>query len=123
MTTKTLKPVVQKSSLIHMPISHKPTNLDSIEAMTPEQDRAVTGTFINVEYPGQPAKISFKGYKGMNYFSRVFEDGERCTIPLSVARFINERCHFEEHSYLQDEKGDPIKTGRTKPRYKFTAEF
>ena len=114
---------VRKDPLIHKRINKTPVNTDSIEAMTPETDKKVTGTFLNVECPGQPGKVSGLYYKGMQYFTKVFEDGERCTIPLSVARWINERSAYEQHSYLQDEKGSPIKTGKKQPRYKFMIEM
>lgn len=113
----------KKSPLIHKKINQSPVNTDSIEGMTKETDKKVSGTFVNIECPGQPAKICGKFYKEMEYFTKVFEDQEKCTIPLSIARFINERCYYEQHSYLQDEKGNPLKTGRKTPRYKFMIEY
>lgn len=110
------------SSHLHKPINKTPVNKDSIEAMTPEKDKKVTGTFVNIECSGQPAKISGKYYKGMNFFCETFKDGEKYTIPLSVARFINERCMYEEHSYLTDSAGNPMKNAKPKPRYKFMIE-
>jgi len=109
--------------LIHRKINKTVVNGDSIEAMTPATDKKVYGTFVNIECPGQPGKISAKLYKGMQYFSQTFEDGVQYTIPLSVARFINERCQHEKHSYLQDEKGNPLKSGMKTPRYKFMIEM
>lgn len=120
--TEVIKPQ-DRTMLIHKRINKQPVNTDSIEALTPETDKKVKGTFINVECPGQPAKVCGKFYRGQEYFSQVFEDGEKYTVPLSIARFINERCHYEQHSHIQDEKGNPIKTGKTIPRYKFMAEF
>lgn len=122
-TTKSISPQERTSAHIHGAINHTVVNKDSIEALTRETDKKVTGTFINVETPGQPAKVCGRFYKGMEYFQRVFLDGEKCTIPLSIARFINERCTFEKHSYLVDEKGNPLKVHGYFPRYKFTAEF
>jgi hypothetical protein len=119
---KMIKPE-EKAPLIYSKINKTPVNKDSIEAMTKDMDKQVTGTFVNIETPGQPAKICGKYYRDMQYFAKVFEDQERCTIPLSVARFINERCFFEQHSYLQDDKGNPIKSGRKQPRYKFMIEM
>jgi hypothetical protein len=104
---------------IHKPLNKTCVNPDSIEAMTPETDRMVHGTFVNVEYPGQTAKVCCRYYKGQNYFEKVFEDGEDYTIPLSVARHINERCFHEQHSFLQDERGQPLKSGKKVFRYKF----
>lgn len=113
---------IKNNPLIHKNINKTLVHKDSIEAMTPVTDKKVYGTFINVESPGQPAKISGKYYKGMQYFSETLEDNKQYTVPLSVARFINERCSVEQHSYLQDEKGSPIKTGKFLPRYKFMIE-
>lgn len=112
-----------KVPLIHARISKTPVNKDSIEAITPETDKKVTGVFVNVEYPGQAAKVSARLYKGMQYFCKVFEDGEKATIPLSVARFINERIFYEEHTNILDSLGNPIKGTKKKARYKFMAEF
>jgi hypothetical protein len=120
--TKLIKPE-ERVSLIHSKINKTPVNKDSIEAMTRETDKSVVGTFLNVEYPGQPGKVCGLYYKGMPYFCKTFEDSERCTIPLSIARCINERSHSEQHSYLQDEKGNPLKTSRKNPRYKFMVEM
>ena len=113
---------IKRDPLIHKRINKTPVNIDSIEAMTNETDKNVIGTFVNVECSGQPAKICGLYYKNMPYFSKTFDDNERCTIPLSVARFINERCFYEEHGYLLDEKGNPIKNSKKKPRYKFIIE-
>jgi hypothetical protein len=121
---KMIIPTETKSDpLIHRRINRMPVNKDSIEAMTPETEKKATGTFINVECPGQPAKVCGKFYRGQEFFCKTFEDNEHCTIPLSVARFINERCQLEEHSYLLDEKGNPIKTGKKKARYKFMIDM
>lgn len=113
----------EKSPLIHSKINRTPVNKESIEAMTRDVDKQVYGTFVNIETPGQPAKICGKYYKGMDYFSKTMEDGQQYSIPLSVSRFINERCYFEEHSYLQDAQGNPLKSGKKKPRYKFMVEM
>ena len=99
-----------------------PINLDAIEAMTPETDKKVTGTFINIECPGQPAKICGRYYKGMPYFCKVLMDGEKAEIPYSVARYINERIYHEEHTHILDAEGKPMKGGKKIFRYKFMIE-
>lgn len=103
-------------------INQQAVNVNSIEAMTKETDRKVTGTFINIECPTQPAKISCKYYRDMPLFCDTLKDGETYTIPLSVARHINERCYSEPHSYLVNDKGEPIKTSKKQFRYKFMIE-
>ena len=109
--------------LIHARIGRKPINTESIEALTPETDKKVTGVFVNVEYPGQTAKVCARLYKGMEYFCKIFEDGERATIPLSIARLINERIGYQEHIHILDAEGKPTKGAKHKARYKFMAEF
>lgn len=122
MTKAVLEKNEKRTVLIHKAIHKKPVNTDSIEAMTQETDKKVHGQFINVECPGQPAKICGKYYKGMEYFSEVLEDGRSYTVPWSVARFINERCFTTEHTSLLDDKGNPIKGNKQRPRYKFIIE-
>jgi len=119
---KMIKPE-EKAPLLNIKMNKTPVNTDSIEAMTKDTDKKVVGTFVNIECPGQPAKVCGLYYKGMPYFIKTFEDQERCTIPLSVARWINERIAYEQHSYLQDERGNPIKTGKKQARYKFIVEM
>jgi hypothetical protein len=120
---KLITPVEErKDPLIHRRINRKPVNTESIEAMTPDTDKEVIGTFVNIETPGQTAKVSGKFYRGMEYFSRVFQDGERCKVPLSIARFINERCLACKHKHLLDANGNPIKGDSTQARYKFMIE-
>src|SRR5271157_65028 len=111
-----------KPGYIHSRINKIPVNNDSIEAMTPETDKKVYGSFVNIECPGQPAKVCGLYYKGMPYFSKTFEDGEKCTIPLSVARWINERIHYDQHSYIMDENGKHVKNLKPQSRYKFLIE-
>ncbi len=111
-----------KDPLIHRRISRKPVNVNSIYAMTREMDYNVRGQFVNVEYPGLSQKISVKLYKDMPYFCETLEDGKTMIIPLSVARYINEDLGYDQHSYLQDDKGNPIKTGKKIPRGKFIIE-
>lgn len=100
-----------------------PVNTDSIEAMTKERDRMVNGTFVNIEAPGQSAFICCQYYPGMPIFSQHLMHETKYKIPLSVVRHINERCVYDKHSYLLDEKGEPIKQGKKEPRYKFIPDY
>jgi hypothetical protein len=119
---KLIVPTTYQDPLIHKRGNKTPVNRDSIEAMTPETDYKVVGTFVNIEAPGVPQKFSNRFYKGMQYFNEVMEDNQKYTIPLSVARFINEQWAYEKHSYIQNEKGEPIKERRQSPRGKFIIE-
>lgn len=103
-------------------INTKPVNTDSIEAITAESDRMVTGIFRNIESPGQPAKICMKLYKHQEPFNQVLEDGLLYTIPFSIARAIREYCQHEKHEHLLDEKGNQIKSKRMFQRYDFISK-
>ena len=102
--------------------SSKIVNKNSIEAMKKEDDKMVTGIFKNLENPGQDAYIGCRLYKGQSLFSKWFQDGEEATIPLSVARHINQNTQYPIHAYLLDENGNHVKgTGRMVQRYQFTS--
>jgi len=110
---------VSGTPLVHRRINHKPVNHDSIEAMTKETEKMVTGTFLNIEYPGQPMIIPCKYYKDQEYFCKTLEDGVTYTIPLSVARHINERIYSTTHGFLLDAQGQQIKSTKKIHRCKF----
>ena len=102
--------------------SIKPVNTESIEAMTAEKDKMVSGVFKNLESPGQPGTVTCRMYKGQPIFTKTFFDGEISTIPLSVARFINTRTSYTKHAYELDAKGDHKKTnGQVVNRYQFVS--
>jgi hypothetical protein len=113
---------VRHDPLIHKRINKTPVNSDSVYGMTAEKDHKVKGQFVNVEYPGLSQKVSCKLYPGMPYFCETLKDGETTIIPYSVAKFINEDLGYDQHSYLTDDKGNPIKTGKKIPRGKFIIE-
>lgn len=93
---------------------------DSIEAMTPDTDRMVKGVFRNRENPGQSAYVGCRLYKGQNFWSKWFQDGEEAVIPYSVARHINENTKHEKHAHILDKDGRPMKAvGELTPRYEF----
>jgi hypothetical protein len=108
--------------LIHKRANKTAVHKDSIEAMTPETDYKVRGTFVNIEAPGVAHPFSGLYYKGMQYFHEVMEDNKTYVIPLSVARWINERFVVQKASFLQDERGNPIKDHNTVARGKFVIE-
>jgi len=115
-TTTTVNPLIHKRG------GKTPVNINSIHAMKPEDDYKVRGQFVNVEYPGEPQKISGIYYKGMPYFCETLKDGETTTVPLSVARWINEEFGHQQATNLLDDKGNPIKGSKKIPRGKFIIE-
>lgn len=122
MTQKMIKPVEKKVNTLQTPINRSPINKDSIEGMTRENDKMVIGTFVNIECPGQTQYIAGQYYKGMQFFGKVFKDNEKCTIPLSVARWINERFAYDKHKHILDDEGNPLKDPYAISRGKFIIE-
>jgi len=57
--TAAKSPIVAKKSngLLLTKKNLTPVNTDSIEAMTPETDYDVVGTFVNIEAPGVAQKV------------------------------------------------------------------
>jgi hypothetical protein len=100
-------------------------NPDSLEAFTKETDKMVTGIFKNLESPGQTARVCCRLYKGQ-CFNEVFFHDREYTIPLSVAKFINQRIRYPIHKHTIDEKtGESRKDiGEMVQRYQFiSAEY
>lgn len=112
----TQSPIVAKKSngIIHTKKNLTPVNTDSIEAMTPETDYMVTGTFVNIEAPGVAHPFNGIYYAGMKYFSEVLQENVTYTIPYSVARWINERFCHEKAKYLKNDKGEDVKDNNNK---------
>ncbi len=74
-----------------------------------DKDREmVKGVFKFYEVPGGSMSFCFKKYKGdpIERFDMV--DGEVYTVPLSVAKHLNNDCHYPVHSYATDENGKPL---------------
>jgi hypothetical protein len=113
---------IENDPLIHQKCKKTPVNHDSIEGMTRDKDYKVVGSFVHIEYPGLPQKFCGKFYKGMPYFNQVLHDNEKVTIPLSIARFINERWAWQKPQHSQDDKGNPIKDYQPIARGKFIIE-
>lgn len=97
-----------------------PVNLDSLEAFTQENDKMVTGVFKNLESPGQTARVCCRLYKGQR-FNQVFLHDKEYVIPLSVAKFINQRIRYpiDKHA-IDDKTGESRKdVGTMVQRYQF----
>ncbi len=80
----------------------------------------VTGIFHNYETPGSGATVCYKKYPGEAVFKQAFQDGEKYTIPMGVAKHINS-CHYPVHKYITDDAGRTLPIiGQKIKRYAFT---
>lgn len=86
-----------------------------------DRDREmVRGKFMFHEVPHGTLSFSFKAYKEDPVENYTFVDGEIYTIPLGVARHLNNNCNYPIHAYAQDAEGKNIvKVGQRVQRTSF----
>jgi len=96
------------------------------EAME-DDARKVTGIFKNLEAPGGDLTFTYKKYKEDPIREYHLEDGKSYTIPIGVAKHINNMTAVPERDYAKGPDGTPqlytiIKSKRQ--RYQFlSTEF
>jgi len=92
-----------------------------------EDSKKVTGIFKNIEAPGGSLTFSFRKYKEDPYRTYDLDDGKSYTIPLGVAKHINNMTAVPVRDYATDVNGNKqlytiIKSKRQ--RYQFlSTEF
>jgi hypothetical protein len=74
-----------------------------------DKDREmVKGIFKFYEVPGGSMSFCFKKYKGDPIEKFDMVDGNVYTVPLGVAKHLNNDCHYPIHSYSTDSNGIPL---------------
>jgi len=86
-----------------------------------DKDREkVRGIFRFHEVPGGSMSFMFKAYKEDQLERYDMLDGEVYTIPLGVAKHLNNDCWYPVHAYTTDENGRPsMKIGQKVKRCSF----
>jgi hypothetical protein len=86
-----------------------------------EKDREmVRGIFRFHEVPNGTLSFSFKAYKEDPVENFTLVDGEVYTIPLGVARHLNNNCNYPIHAHAQDAEGrNVVKIGHKVQRVSF----
>jgi hypothetical protein len=93
------------------------------QKMREEDGKMVTGVFKNIEVPGGDLQFTFRIYKEDPYKSFHFEDGKEYTIPLGVAKHINNMTKVKQHAYLVNKEGKKIPgIGSHRQRYQFLSK-
>ena len=80
----------------------------NLKFMRDKDREMVRGKFIFHEVPGGQMTFPFRKYKEDPVESFTLVDGEIYTLPLGVAKHLNQNCWYPESQYLTDEKGMPI---------------
>lgn len=86
-----------------------------------DKDREkVRGIFRFHEVPGGSMSFMFKAYKEDQLERYDMLDGEVYSIPLGVAKHLNNDCWYPVHAYTTDENGRPsMKIGQKVKRCSF----
>lgn len=86
-----------------------------------DKDREmVRGIFKFYEVPGGVMEFMFKKYKEDQLEKYSLVDGQIYTIPLGVAKHLNNNCWYPVHAYTTDESGRPsVKVGQKVKRCGF----
>ena len=99
--------------------------IDAEDKRLEERDnlsKMVTGIFKNIEAPGGDLTFSYRRYKEDPIRTYSFLDGQKYTIPLHLAKHINNQTAVPERDYVKNADGTPqlvtmIKS--TRQRYQF----
>jgi hypothetical protein len=93
-----------------------PKKTEVVETKMPEnlrfkrdKDREmVRGKFIFHEVPGGRMDFSYRAYKGDPIVNYSLSDGEIVSIPLGVAKHLNQNVWYPAYNYADDAQGRPI---------------
>jgi len=86
-----------------------------------QQDRQmVKGIFRFYEVPGGSMSFNFRKYKGDPVERYDMVDGQVYTVPLGVAKHLNQNGNYPVHKYLKDESGNvSMRVGQKVNRFGF----
>ena len=85
-----------------------------IELSRQKDSELVRGVFKFYEVPGGILEFMYRKYKGDSPQLYKMQDNKVYTIPLGVAKHINNDCWYPTHEYSVDENGKPIQRAAIK---------
>lgn len=83
-------------------------NKQNLRYLRDKDREKVRGIFRFNEVPGGAMSFMYKKYKEDDLERYDFVDGEIYTIPLGVAKHLNNNCWYPVHAYEQDEAGKSL---------------
>lgn len=93
---------------------------DEIRLMKEKDHKMVKGIFRCFEPRGGSLTFSFKKYPGDEILKYTLVDGEAYTIPLMVAKHLNQNCAYPRHTHVLDANGHPsVEVGKMVKRCSF----
>lgn len=79
-----------------------------LASMRAKDSEPVRGIFMFHECPGASMSFVYFAYKGDDIEQYTLQDGDIYTIPLGVARHLNQNGKYPIHQYQTDENGRPV---------------
>lgn len=98
----------------------KQADSKNLNYLREKDSRLVRGIFKNFETPGGEVRFVYRKYKGEEIKKYVLRDGETYSIPLGVAKHLNNNCNYPVHAYTTNEEGIPtMRVGKRVNRFGF----
>lgn len=98
----------------------KQADSKNLNYLREKDSRLVRGIFKNFETPGGEVRFVYRKYKGEEIKKYVLRDGETYSIPLGVAKHLNNNCNYPVHAYTTNEAGIPtMRVGKRVNRFGF----
>jgi hypothetical protein len=82
---------------------------EELKKIQQHDHKKVRGIFRCFEPAGGSFTFSFKKHKGDPVEQYTLVDGESYTLPLMVAKHLNQNCWYPQHSHVLDANGNPTK--------------
>lgn len=96
--------------------------IKNLKYMRDKDNQMVRGIFKNYECPGGSLSFNFRKYKEDQIEPYSFVDGGIYTVPLKVAKHLNNNCFHEVHGHALDADGKPVQRIKEKVyRYGFSS--
>jgi hypothetical protein len=104
-----IKKTEVNSSIEEAPIKKEVKEIDknNLKYMRDKDREMVRGKFIFHEVPGGGMEFNYKAYKGDQIEKYEMVDGQIYTIPLGVAKHLNQNLWYPVHAHATDENGKP----------------
>jgi hypothetical protein len=93
---------------------------EEMKKMREKDHKMVKGIFRCYEPQGGSFTFNFLKYKGDEVLKYTMSDGEIYTVPLMIAKHLNQNCWWPRHSHVLDSNGNPsVEVGKKIKRCSF----
>lgn len=108
------------TATVESPIENKKLSSADLQKMRAADRKMVKGIFRCFEPRGGSMTFSFKKYRQDPVESFTMVDGDTYTVPLMIAKHLNQNCAYPVHSHVLDANGHPtVQVGKRVKRCSF----